>query len=221
MPTSHKQIVRSMFEMLNQRNLDWIDLYVSDNFAFINETFISKGFSLKEENGKAIVDMLIENGPCAGRLQPGDEIISIQEADRFYDTVEELCYYPWGRNPWVTCHILARRNGELFDCQVAPVVEKGHRIPQTKDQMKEDMRNFYENNPEFNATVESLIEEGNFVAVIDSQTGLNQRYDNRPYAYSQVFLMEFAEDKILTMFEVHNTAVELVQQGYRILPPET
>ncbi len=220
MSTSHKQIVQSILDMLNQRNLDWIDMYLSDDFVYIYETFYFVGFWPKYEDGKAIIDGIFEDGPCTGKLQPGDEILSLREAGCTFDTMEDIRDCAWGMNPGEKVQIRVQRNAEQLEFEITPSMEKGRRVPQTKEQMKEDIRGFYENNPEFHITADYMVAEGDLVAVIASTTGVNKKFKNRPYAFSQAFLFEFVDDKITAEFEVHNTVAERRSQGYRISPPE-
>ena len=53
--TSHKHIVQTFFDLLNQRDLDCIDDYFSDDFAYIFETYIHIGSYLRYEGGKTII----------------------------------------------------------------------------------------------------------------------------------------------------------------------
>ena len=170
--------------------------------------------------GKPSFKRFIENGPYAGKLQPGDQIISVREADQIYDTQEMLQYHPWGLNPGVNIHVQVQRDGELFEYDITPVIDKGCRWPQTKEQINSDMQEFYAENPESHRTLDYLVEEFDQVACIVSVTGTNQKYNNRPYSYSAAYLFQFLDGRIVSLFEEHNTKSQVMQQGFRILPPE-
>lgn len=220
MAKSNKQIVQELFDIFNRRSMDEIDQYVAEDCVNVWEAFITSGFWLKAEDGKAVVEDVAEWGPSAGKLQPGDEILSIQEGDRIYDTLEALVYTPWGLNPNVKICIRARRNSEVIECEVTPMVDKARRDPWPPSRWIEGMKPFFESHPEFRFEMEYMIEEGDRVACFFTFSGINKKFNNRPFAFSEVEVFGLANGKIIWFFEVHNTAYELTQQGYRIFPPE-
>lgn len=220
MAESNKQIVQGLFDMVNQRRLDWVDQHVAEDCVAVAEAFIVRGVGLKAEDGKAVVEGVAEWVPGAGKLQPGDEILSVREGDRTYDTLETLLYTPWGLNPNLKIRVRARHNSEVFECEITPVVDKARRIPYPPSQWIKDLQAFYENTPEFHVETEYMVEEGDMVACFITHSGINKKFNNRPYAYSGAYVFGLADGKIVWFFEVHNTAAELCQQGHRILTPE-
>ncbi len=210
----------TLFDIFNRRSLDEIDQYIAEDCVTVWEAYIARGVYPKAEDGKAVVETIFEWVPGAGKLEVGDEILSIQEGDRIYDTLDALLYAPWGLNPSVKIHIWARRNNEVFECEITPVVDKARRTPYPPSQWIESLQAAYENHPELHFEVEYMIEEGDMVACFGTSSGINKKFNNRPYAFSEDYVFGFADGKIAWFFGVQSTANMLSQQGYRILPPE-
>ena len=218
--SSNKQIVQAFMEMFNKRDCDGFRDYISENFEYALETWIDRGFSLKTEDKKAVIADVPAKSPCAGQLQPGDEIIFVQEAENIYDTFEKIRYFAWGFNPKQTVHLRARRGEEIIECNITPYVEKGGTWARTWDDWEKSIQDFEENYPEYHFSIEYLVAENDLVACVGSVSGTDKKFNNRPFAYSQALVFQLADGKITSCFEVHNTATELRQQGYRILPIE-
>jgi hypothetical protein len=218
--STNKQIVEAFLEMFNQRNFDRFRDYIHEKFEYALETWIDRGVYFETKDGKVVISGVPDKSACTGKLQPGDEIVWAQEGDRVYDTFEAIRYSAWGLNPKVPVHLRVRRGEELIECDSTPYVEKGGRWAHPLEEWEKDFQNFQENTPEYHFAIEYLIEENDRVACIGSVTGINKKFNNRPFALSQALVFQIAEGKITTVFEVRNVATELVEQGYRILPAE-
>lgn len=219
MSTSHKTIVKNFLDEIQEGRRVNIWDFMTDDFEYSLETWIEKGFSIKNENGKVIVSEIWTEGPASGKLQTGDEIVSVQEAGHNYGTFEAIRFDPWGLNPSEPVHIRALRAGKLLEVEITPFIEKRGRQRYSKEMWKEEYESTKDHQPEVHYEVEYLIEEGDQVACILSCTGFNTKYQ-RPFAYSQALVFEFRGDKFARIFELHNTAAEIAQQGFRIIPPE-
>jgi C-terminal processing protease CtpA/Prc len=218
--SKHKQLVRSFLDTFTQQGEDKLADFISENFEFATETWLGIGMNLKTEGDKAIVESFFpEINPCVGKLQPGDEIVSVQEGESVYTSLEEIRYYPWGLDPGKPVNIRARRSGEDFTCEITPVVFKFDRMPYKLEQWKEAYQTNKETSPDYQYTLEYMVEEGDLVACILSVTFTDLKL-KRPFAYSQALVFQFSGEKIVSIFELRNTAAELSQKGYRILPPE-
>jgi ketosteroid isomerase-like protein len=219
MSMSNKQIVQEFYNRLNEQSVEKIWEYIDDNFEYALETWIERGVYLKTEGKKAIVREVSPDAPGAEKIQLGDEVVRVQEAGHVYETFEEIRYDAWGLNPKEKFNIRVRRDGELFDYDITPVVAKMGRMPFPLEQLKKNNEANKDTNPELHYELEYLIAEGDLVASITSCTGMDKKY-KRPLAYSQALVFQFADGKIVRMFELHNVAAELRQQGYRFIPPD-
>lgn len=79
MSTSHKQIVKELFDIMNEcRWDDAVQFYVDhfkEDFYFLGEAWIDRELNLIKSNGKAVAKEV--RGPVKDKLQEGDEIIQI------------------------------------------------------------------------------------------------------------------------------------------------
>jgi hypothetical protein len=223
MSTSHKALIRQYFELRNARRwndlLDFIDRNFAEDFVIEIETFVDRGFSVKKADDKVVVDLYpFGQHPVEGKLKNGDEIIFVQEGERRYETLPEILHGSWGGNPQESVHVQARRDGQIFEMEFTPVINKGGDWPYPLEQWHKDIEGAGEWG-EQQSELLYIVEEGSRVACFVSHTGCHEKFQ-RTYAYTQAWIFEFRGGKIARFLEVHNTLAEYIALGYKLTPPD-
>ena len=99
-------IIHGYFEeVINQKHLDRIPTYFSQNFTEHGSPYVGLGLMIDDTSGDGVTIMhVVPGGPADGKLKPGDEILLAYDGDNTWKTYEELRQGGvWGQGEIGTC----------------------------------------------------------------------------------------------------------------------
>ncbi len=206
-------------EVVNQKRIDLIPKYVSEEFHGHEPAYVGIGMMMDDSNGTNVtVRAVASGGPADGRLMVGDEIVRVFDGERTRQTYEELRQPIWGRGVVGTpLTVWVRRDGEereiILTRGVVPSFEMPYRFLEPFE------RENFEEWPDLQARLLHVVEDGDLVAFYAEARGRNARY-GRSAVWAESGIVRFREGKIVDWWIVGNDASLMKQLGYAINEPE-
>jgi predicted SnoaL-like aldol condensation-catalyzing enzyme len=221
MSRSNKQVVQGFFDDLtNSRRFDLWDEYLSPEAIAHGTPYVGVGVIPDYSTGDKIVLAEVAPGsPADGNLQAGDVLLRVEDGAQVTDTYDQLKQALWGQGKIGTSlKIKVSRGGEELDFEVERGLIPGFDVPiiTYKDMWQSSLEKDWR---EFNAKVECLVEEGDLVVAMVTNSGLSVEFNQRA-TWSEFDLFRLKDGKIVESWSLEDTFTQYKQLGYTILPPE-
>jgi|GEM_PF-700146 predicted ester cyclase len=220
MSKSNKQIFQEYIEkVINPQHFDLIHEYLSTECLFHTPPYVGMGFMIDDTSGdKIIVRDIANNGPAAGNLQEGDEIIKASDESGVRETYEQLKNSIWGPGKIggpITLTI--RREGEVIDFTFERdrIEAYDTTLNDTLEIWKYHMRTTW---PDQKSEITLLVEEDDLVSYYMLVSGTNADY-NQPAVWAESGTVRFKDGKITEWWSVEDGLSLFEQLGYRIEEP--
>ncbi len=206
-------------EVINQKHLDRISKYMSENYIEHGYPYVGLGLMIDSTGGDKIIIMAIVPGsPAYGKLMVGDEIILAYDGDNTWKTYDELRQGGvWGQGEVGTCITvrLLRDNAEHEIDIIRGLVEgfEGH-----YDMVEKWLGEYLTEYPDLKARLIHVIESGDLVAYQLECQGYNTRY-GRSAVWAEFGFVRIVDGKITEKWTSDETVSELKQLGYTLIAP--
>lgn len=218
---SNKEVIQGLYrDVMNGKDFSLLENYYHEEYLSGALPYIGMGCAMESLSGdKVMVTYVYPEGPSAGKLQVGDEILSVQDGENFLETFDEIKDTTWGWGKVGSILKLGvRRNGDEFEVEIARGIIEGLRM--SLDEYKENWeKNIKEKTPDEKAEILQIIEEGDMVACLVMYSGTHLEHD-RQYLVSGGTLFRLRDGKIIEDWAVGDNMAFYRQMGFTIVPPK-
>jgi predicted ester cyclase len=162
----------------------------------------------------------VPNSPAAGILQVKDEIVRAVDAEKTWETFQDLKSGLWGNGVMGTSvTVTVKRDGKLLEIPLKRGRIEGYDMKlSTSIEMSRDYILKYW--PDIHAEIKMIIGEGDLVAIYMINSGTNLEYHHSA-VWDETDIFRLKDEKIIEMWGVENSYASMKQLGYQILPPVT
>lgn len=217
---SNKDVIRGYYEeVVNGKDFTVLDKYFHKDFLSMNLPYFGMGFGFDAASGdKVLVNFVYAGGPSDGKLEEGDEILSVQDGDDRYQGFDAITHHPWGWGEVGTSLTLrVNRGGEELDVEITRRVIKGLgvRLEEIKDNWEFFAK---EKNREDMVEIVHLIEEGDMVSCLRMDSGIDVDF-NRQYLVPNAEFFRMKDGKIIENWFVTDSLTFYRQMGFTLEEP--
>ncbi len=217
---SNKEVIQSYYEeVVNGKDFTVLDKYFHEDFLAMNLPYFGMGFGIDTSSGdKVMVTQVYSGGPSAGKLEVGDEIISVQDGDDLYQGFDAIVHHPWGWGEVGTSLTLrVNRAGEEMDVEITRGVIKefGMRLEEFKDNWEFFVK---EKRRDTKVEIVHLIEEGDMVACLRMDSGIDVDF-NRQYLVPHTEFFRMKDGKIVQNWFFGDNLAFHRQMGFKLEEP--
>ena len=217
---SNKDIVLGFYrDVVNGKDFTVLDKYFHPDYLTGSLPYIGLGVGGDDSSGdKFVVNYVHDGGPSAGKLEVGDELLSIREGDEKWETFEEIKENPWGWGKLdSTLQLRVRRQGDEIDVEITRGLVEGLQVP-LKDFRESWEKNTKEKTPGDTVEIHHIIEEGDMVACLITSVGVHLDHD-RQYLVPMGEFYRLKDGKIIETWSVADNLRFFRQLGYTIESP--
>lgn len=218
---SNKEVILGFYsDVFNGKDFTVLDKYFHPDYLSGSLPYLGMGVAMDASSGeKVLVSYVYSEGPSAGKLEVGDEILSVQDDTGKWDTFEEIKETAWG---WgkidSTIKLRVRRSGEEIEVEVTRGLIEGLRMP--LEDFKENWEKYSkEKVPDRKVEIQQIIEEGDMVACLVTDTATHLDYD-RQYLIPVCHFFKFKDGKIIEDWTFADNLAFSRQMGFTIKPPK-
>jgi predicted ester cyclase len=222
MESKNVQIVRESIEQIsNAKRFDRIFDYYSEQCLFHTPPYVGLGLFPDETSGeRLVIKSVAANGPAAGKVQIGDELLRASDANSTWEGYDSLRTGLWGQGKLgteVTLTLL--RDGETLDVTMARGRVEGFdstladALPDWKYYLTEVM-------PDLHTEINQIIADGDFVAYFSTNTGTSNTY-HQSAVWTESGILRLENSKIVETWVVEDQLSMWRQFGFRIQEPGT
>jgi C-terminal processing protease CtpA/Prc len=135
-------------------------------------------------------------GPSAGLLQPGDEIVHVSDAGRSWSSYSELKSMSWGQGKQGTrLTVTVRRGGQLVEIPITRGLVKERTVPMSM--LLDGWRQFLlKDMPDYRSDIRLIIEDGDLVGCYTIDTGTSRDYQQTA-VWPTAFFARLKDGKIV------------------------
>ena len=221
MSRSNTEIVRDYMESINNhKQFERIFEYCDRNCVFHYSPYIGLGINADDRSGdRVILSNIAPNGPAAGHLQVGDELIRVTDSERTWETYDELKNGLWGQGvAGSLLTITVRRNGKVIDIHLerGPVDGWKVKVSSVLDVWQNEIENNWH---DYNVDIKMIFEKDDLVACYFVNGGTNQEYHHTA-VWGEMDILRLKDGKITDIWVVEDRQSMLNQLGYKISEPE-
>jgi predicted ester cyclase len=220
MDNTNVQIVRESIEQINNaKRFERVYDYYSEQCLFHTPPYVGLGLFPDETSGeRVVIKSVAANGPAAGNVQVGDELLSARDANGTWEGYDSLRTGLWGQGKLgteVTLTLL--RNGETVDVTLARGRVEGfdntmaESLPDWKYYVTEVM-------PDLHSEINQIIAQGDYVAYFATNTGTSNMY-HQSAVWTESGILRLENGKIVEMWIVEDQLSMWRQFGFRIQEP--
>jgi len=217
---SNKDIVLGLYrDVVNGKDFSALDQYYHPDFMSGSIPYIGLGVGIESSSGdKVLVNYVFSDGPSAGKLQVGDQIVSVRNGDQFLETFKEITTTPWG---WgglgskLTLGVI--RAGEKIEVEITRGIVDG--LKMALADLKESWEKYVkEKTPDQKVEILQIIEEGDMVACLSTSTATHLDFD-RQYLIPEAEFFKMKDGKIVEYWSVADNGAFFQQMGFKIESP--
>jgi C-terminal processing protease CtpA/Prc len=217
---SNKEVIQSYYEeVVNGKDFTVLDKYFHEDFLSMNLPYFGMGFGIDTTSGdKVLVNFVYAGGPSDGKLEEGDEILSVQDGDDLYQGFDAITHHPWGWGEVGTSLTLrVNRAGEEMDVEITRGVIKGRgvRLEEFKDNWEIFVK---EKRQDDKVEIVHLIEEGDMVACLRMDSGIAVDF-SRQYLVPNTEFFRMKDGKIVQNWGFGDNLTFYRQMGYKLEAP--
>jgi predicted SnoaL-like aldol condensation-catalyzing enzyme len=220
MPTN-SDVLRGYFkEIDNQKKLDRLSVYVSEQVVGHNPPYVGLGVINDDSDGKNIIVRRVNSGgPADGKLQVGDVIVRVMDGGRTFRTYQELRSFVWGQGVLGTPVTLwVQRGGVEHEITIKRGLVQG--LEGTFQFWQTGMPMYFKEWPDLHTDVIHVVEAGDLVAYYCEHQGHNSVY-GRSAVWEESGIVRIQNGKITDWWSTENTLSQMKQLGYTLREPET
>jgi hypothetical protein len=222
MSKTNVQIVEEYVEEVsNRKHFERVFDYCTEDCVIHVAPYVGLGLNFDDRSGdKVILKDIAPNGPSAGNLQVGDELVRVIDGTRTWETFKDLKSGLWGQGVMGTpVTFTVKREGQLMDISLKRGRVDGFDlllstyIDVWRDSTLKDW-------PDLKTEIKLIFGEGDRVACYSINSGTNQEYQ-RSAVWSDINLYRLKDGKIVEAWGVEDSFSQLKQLGYQIDEPVT
>ena len=221
MSKTNKQVFQEYIEIvINPQRFELIHDYLSEECLFHTPPYVGLGIMIDDTSGdKVLIQEIAPNGPAAGHLQEGDEIVKVSDERGVRETYEQLRPSVWGQGTiGAPITVTIRREGKDLDVTFSR--GRIEAFDTTLSDVLEIWKHYMQNTwPGQKSEIKLLVEEGDLVAYYMLVSGTNADY-NQPAVWADCGVVRFKDGKISEWWSVEDELSQIRQLGYRIEEPE-
>ncbi|HAY84464.1 MAG TPA: hypothetical protein DCY42_05950 [Chloroflexi bacterium] len=214
---SNKDVVLGYFKhVVNGKDFSALETYVHPDFLTGSIPYIGMGVGMDSSSGdKVLVNYVYSDGPSAGKLQVGDQIVFVRDGDRLLETFKEITETPWGWGGLGTKFTLGVvRAGQKIEIEITRGIVDG--LQMALADFKESWeRNVKQKTPDQKVEILQIIEEGDTVACLTTSTATHLDFDRR-YLIPVAEFFKMKDGKIIENWSVGDNGAFFQQMGFKI-----
>jgi len=217
---SNKDVILGFYrDVVNGKDFAALEKYFHPDYVSGALPYIGMGISLDSSSGeKVIVTHVFSEGPSAGKLEVGDEILSVQDGDKKLETFNEIKETAWGWGKIDTpLDLLVRRGSEEIEIEINRGLIEGLRLS-LKDFKDNWEKNVKEKTPDEKVEIHQIIEEGDTVACLFTATATHLDYD-RQYLIPVGEFFRLKDGRIIESWSVAENLKFYRQMGFTLESP--
>jgi hypothetical protein len=177
------------------------------------------GLDFDDTTGTSLIlYQIAPNGPAAGLLKIGDELVRVKDDTRSWESFHDLRSGLWGQGLEGTeVAMTVRRNGQLLTFHL-----KRERIESFDLKFSDMMKNFIpemqKNWPDLKSEIKIIFGADDMVSCYMVNSGTNLEF-GRSAIWGEMDLFRLENGRITETWMVENSFSELKQLGYQITEP--
>ena len=220
MSKSNKQIFQEYIEnVINPQRFELIHDYLSEQCVFHTPPYVGMGIMVDDTSGdKILIQEVTPNGPAAGHLQKGDEVLKVSDESGVRETYEQLKPSTWGQGTIdAPITLTIRREEEVFDVTFTRdrIESFDVLLSDSLEIWKRYMQNTW---PDQRSEITLLVEESDLLAYYMLVSGTNADY-KQPAVWAESGVVRFQDGKITEWWSVEDELSQIRQLGYQIEEP--
>ena len=220
MSNTNVQIVQEFIEeVFNRKNYDRAFDYCIEDCVFHLAPYVGLGADFDDRSGdKLVLVDVAPNGPAAGNLQIGDELVRVTDGAKTWQTFKELKGVSWGQGALGTSiTVTVNRGGTLMDIPITRGRVEGFDIILSKsiDRWRDYTLKYW---PDSRAEIQLIFGDADHVACYSINSGTQQEYQ-RSAVWADCSIYRLENGKIVESWGVEDSFAQLKQLGYQINEP--
>ena len=219
MTQTNSSILRGFFdEVINQKRPDLLPKYVSEEYVGHGTPYVGIGLAPDYSSGvKVTVQVVNPDGPAAGKLMVGDEILRVSDGERTWETFDELRQSAWGQGVLGTSLTMwVRREGVEHEISLVRGMVQGFEF--SYDLLETVMPEWFKDWPDLEIRLVKAMESGDLVAYQAENQGYNARY-GRSAVWAEFGFVRVQDGKITDWWSAEDAFSQMKQLGYTIEDP--
>lgn len=211
------EIIREVLdEVVNQKRIDAWDKYFSSDYVARGTPFIGMGFSRDISGGRHIIDAISPGSPAEGKLQMGDELLSVEDERERWATYEDISQ-GLQRYRGSTLKLGVRRGKQTLEIELTRGPMRG--FDTDNAQAKSAMHEFMASEiPDLRVDVQLTIAEGDMVACLMEYRGTHATF-KREAIWREIWVARLSKGKIVESWPLPDVDAYLRQLGFQSVPP--
>ncbi len=217
---SNKDIVLGLYrDVVNGKDFSALDQYYHPDYLTGALPYVGLGVGMDDSSvDKVVVNHVHDGGPSEGKLEVGDEILSVRDGNEKWETFDAIRENPWGRGKLdSTLQLRVRRQGKEVDVEITRGLVEGLQVP-LKEFKENWEKNVKEKTPDDTVEIHQIIEEGDMVACLITAVGVHLEYD-RQYLVPFGEFFRLKDGKIIETWSVADYLQYARQLGYTVESP--
>lgn len=218
---SNKDVILGYYkEVVNGKDFTALDKYFHPDYLSGALPYIGMGVGMDSSSGdKVVVTYVYSEGPSAGKLEVGDEILFVQDGETKLKTFEEIRDIPWG---WgkidASLMLRVRRGDEEIEVEITRGIIEG--LKMSLEEFKESWEKFAkEKVPDRKIKILHIIEEGDMVACLFTSTATHLDYD-RQFLIPVGEFFRLKDNKIIEDWGIADNLAFIRQMGFTVEEPK-
>ena len=219
MPQTNSSVLRGFFdEVVNQKRLDLLPKYFSEKYVGHGTPYVGVGIApdfISET--KVTVQVVNPDGPAAGKLMVGDEILHVSDGERTWETFDELRQSAWGQGVLGTSLTMwVRREGVEHEISLVRGLVQGFEFSYRF--VEDGMPEWFKDWPDLEIRLLRVMESGDLVAYQAENQGYNALY-GRSAVWAEFGFVRVQDGKITDWWSAEDAFSQMKQLGYTIEDP--
>lgn len=218
---SNKDVILDYYrEVVNGKDFTVLDKYFHPEYVSGSLPYIGMGIATDSTSGeKVVVTHVYTEGPSAGNLEVGDEILSLQDGDNKLETFDEIKDSAWG---WgkigSSLKLRVRRGTDEIEVEIKRSIIDG--LKMSLEEFKESWeKQAKEKTPDEKVDILHIIEEGDMVACLYTAAATHLDYD-RQYLVPVGEFFRLKDGRIIENWGVGDNLAFYRQMGYTLEQPK-
>jgi predicted SnoaL-like aldol condensation-catalyzing enzyme len=222
MENKNVQIVREAIEEIaNAKHFDRTYEYYSEQCILHNPPYVGLGLFPDDSSGeRLVIKTVAANSPSSGKVQVGDELVRVRDANGIVEGFDKLKMRLWGQGKLgseVTLTLL--RDGETLDITLRRGRVEG--FDQTIGASLDGWQYYATHDmPDVHTEINQIFAAGDLVAYYAINNGTNMTYQQSA-VWGECGIMRLENGKIVESWAIEDHHSMLRQFGFRFIAPGT
>lgn len=217
--TNVKVVEGFIDQIVNQRRFERLAEFCTEDCVLLASPYVGLGVNFDDSSGeKLILRDIAPNGPADGPLQPGDELIRVQDGEHIWETFDELRKGFWAHGVVDTeIHLTVRRRDAIF---TIPIQRTRINVFDLKlSDIFSNQNSFWEKYwPDTKTEIRKIFGTGDMVACYAVNSGTNLEY-GRSAVWGEIDIFKLRDGKISEVLFAEDYYSQLKQLGFQIIEP--